>query len=142
VGIVKRGRANNLSFIEPMKALPVRDLPVGEWLYEMKFDGYRVLAFKSGKDVRLVSRNQTDFGNDYPRLIDSLKLLTAENVVIDGESIRIVRNRGASVFDDDRQYPRRLGPPRLRARLTDPGSTATRDFSAPAPSMAANMIVD
>jgi hypothetical protein len=27
------------SFIEPMKALPVMDLPVGDWLYEMKFDG-------------------------------------------------------------------------------------------------------
>ena len=57
---------SNLSFIEPMKALPVRDLPTGDWLYEMKFDGYRALAFKSGKNVRLISRNQTDFGNDYP----------------------------------------------------------------------------
>jgi len=34
----------------------------------MKFDGYRALAFKAGKEVRLVSRNQIDFGNDYPQL--------------------------------------------------------------------------
>jgi ATP-dependent DNA ligase len=27
------------AFIEPMKALPVQDLPVGDWLYELKFDG-------------------------------------------------------------------------------------------------------
>jgi hypothetical protein len=40
-----KGAANNLSFIEPMKALRVRELPVGNWLYELKFDGYRALAF-------------------------------------------------------------------------------------------------
>jgi bifunctional non-homologous end joining protein LigD len=63
---------SNYSFIEPMKALLVGDLPTGNWLYEMKFDGYRALAFKSGKVVRLVSRNRIDFGNDYPQLMDSL----------------------------------------------------------------------
>ena len=34
-----------------MKALVVRDLPAGDWLYEMKLDGYRALAFKAGKEV-------------------------------------------------------------------------------------------
>jgi bifunctional non-homologous end joining protein LigD len=47
------------NFIEPMRALPIRDLPVGDWLYELKFDGYRALAFKVGKEVRLISRNRT-----------------------------------------------------------------------------------
>ena len=46
---MKQGKANNAIFIEPMKALPVRDLPAGNWLYEMKFDGYRALPFKAGK---------------------------------------------------------------------------------------------
>jgi bifunctional non-homologous end joining protein LigD len=45
------------SFIEPMQALPVEELPEGDWLYEVKLDGYRALALKEGKDVRLVSRN-------------------------------------------------------------------------------------
>jgi len=88
---------SNFSFFEPMMALPVRDLPTGDWLYEMKFDGYRALAFQSGKDVRLISRNQTDFGNDYPELIDSLKLLTAKNFVIDGE-IAALDPHGRSSF--------------------------------------------
>jgi bifunctional non-homologous end joining protein LigD len=57
---------SNLSFIEPMMALRVQDLPVSNWLYELKFDGYRALAFKAGKEVRLVSRNKINFGNDYP----------------------------------------------------------------------------
>jgi ATP-dependent DNA ligase len=42
------------SFVEPMKALPVEKLPEGDCLYEIKFDGYRALAFKDGKEVRLV----------------------------------------------------------------------------------------
>jgi hypothetical protein len=49
------------SFIEPMKALTVQALPVGRWIYEVKFDGYRALGFKNGKETRLVSRNQKDF---------------------------------------------------------------------------------
>jgi bifunctional non-homologous end joining protein LigD len=76
---------SNFPFVEPMMALRVRALPSGDWLYEMKFDGYRALAFKAGKEVRLLSRNRTIFNDDYPQLIDALKLLTAENVVIDGE---------------------------------------------------------
>ena len=35
--------------------------------------------------MRLISRNQIDFGNDYPQLIAALKLLTAKGVIIDGE---------------------------------------------------------
>ena len=53
---VKQGATESFSFIEPMIALRVRELPVGNWLYEMKFDGYRALAFKFGKEVRLLSR--------------------------------------------------------------------------------------
>jgi ATP-dependent DNA ligase len=34
--------------IEPIKALPVDKLPEGVWLYEIKHDGYRALAFKDG----------------------------------------------------------------------------------------------
>ena len=36
--IMKQGAASNFSFIEPMKALRVRDLPIGDWVYEMKFN--------------------------------------------------------------------------------------------------------
>jgi hypothetical protein len=68
------------SFIEPMKALPVEKLPEGDWLYEIKVDGYRALAFKDGKGVRLVSRNQKEF--NYPQLLDALKLLPAQEVIL------------------------------------------------------------
>ena len=66
------------SFIEPMKALPVEKLPEGDWLYEIKFDGYRALAFKDGKDLRQVSRNQKAFY--YPQLLDALKFLREQRL--------------------------------------------------------------
>jgi bifunctional non-homologous end joining protein LigD len=92
---MKQGVAGNLSFIRPIKApgTPV----TGDWLYEMKFDGYRALAFKVGKEVRLISLNRINFGNDYPQLIEALKLLTAKNVVIDGE-IAALDSDGESSF--------------------------------------------
>jgi bifunctional non-homologous end joining protein LigD len=50
---MKPSGAASLSFIEPMQALLVGKLPEGDWLYEVKLDGYRALAFKDGKEVRV-----------------------------------------------------------------------------------------
>jgi bifunctional non-homologous end joining protein LigD len=77
---VKANSQKTPSFIEPMKALPVEKLPEGDWFYEIKHDGYRALAFK---EVRLISRNNKPL--NYPALVDSLKNLPAEQVVLDGE---------------------------------------------------------
>jgi ATP dependent DNA ligase domain len=66
------------SFIEPMKALPVEKLPERDWFYEIKFDGYRALAFKEGKDVKVVSRNKKAF--DYPQLLRSAAALAVQRV--------------------------------------------------------------
>ena len=77
--------ATNFSFIEPMKAMKVNKLPAGDWLYEMKFDGYRALAFKADREVRLISRNRNSFNDDYPVLVDSLKSLKTKSFTIDGE---------------------------------------------------------
>jgi bifunctional non-homologous end joining protein LigD len=94
---MKQSAAATFAFIEPMKALPVTNPPVGDWLYELKFDGYRALAFKSGKEVRLISRNRTNFDNDYPQLIDALKSLTAKSATIDGE-IAALDDQGRASF--------------------------------------------
>jgi bifunctional non-homologous end joining protein LigD len=83
------------SFVEPMKAFPVQNLPEGEWLYEVKHDGYRASAFKDGKDLRLVSRNKKAF--DYPQLLNALKLLPADRVILDGEIVAL-DEKGRSSF--------------------------------------------
>jgi bifunctional non-homologous end joining protein LigD len=49
-------------FIPPMLLLKKERLPEGsEWLYELKLDGYRALAIKTGGKVYLRSRNDNDF---------------------------------------------------------------------------------
>jgi bifunctional non-homologous end joining protein LigD len=92
---MKLSSASGLSFIEPMKALPVQELPKGDWLYEIKFDGYRALAFKDGKDVCLVSRNKNEF--NYPQLLNNLKSLPVDRVILDGE-IAALDEKGRSSF--------------------------------------------
>jgi bifunctional non-homologous end joining protein LigD len=107
---MKQAAAANFAFIEPMKALVVRNLPAGDWLYEMKFDGYRALAFKAGKEVRLISRNRTNFDDDYPPLIDALKLLSAKQPIFDGE-IAALDDEGKSSFQLLQSYGKAKQPP-------------------------------
>src|SRR5438105_5665711 len=75
--------------IRPMLATLV-DKPFSddEWLFEIKWDGYRALAYIEDGKVRLVSRNQNDFG-DYPELADLPKQVRARNAILDGEIVAL-----------------------------------------------------
>jgi len=53
-------------FFEPMKATLAKAAPSGDWLYEIKFDGFRALAMLNDGEVRLLSRNEKDFGSKFP----------------------------------------------------------------------------
>ena len=59
-----------------------------DWLYEVKFDGYRALAIKSGGEVRLRSRNDNDFNSRYPGIVKALASMPDETV-IDGEVVAL-----------------------------------------------------
>jgi ATP-dependent DNA ligase len=62
-------------------------LPEGpEWLFELKLDGYRALAIKTGRKVQLRSRNDNDFTGKYPRVAKALAAIPDETV-IDGELV-------------------------------------------------------
>lgn len=75
------------TFIEPMLPLRTDVLPSGaQWLYELKLDGFRAIAFKRDGTVRLRSRNDHDFNGRYPGVVEALKKLP-ENSVIDGEIV-------------------------------------------------------
>ena len=50
-----------------------------DWLFEIKWDGYRAIAFIDKGKVRLVSRNQNDLTPRYPELKDMAKLVKAKN---------------------------------------------------------------
>ena len=72
--------------LEPMLARLERDLPVGEGLrYEPKWDGFRCLAFCSGGDVVLQSRNDRPLTRYFPEVVAGLAALG--DVVLDGELV-------------------------------------------------------
>jgi DNA ligase D-like protein (predicted ligase) len=76
-------------FISPMLLLRKEKLTEGkEWLYEIKLDGYRSLAIKTGGVVHLRSRNDNDFSARYPAVVKALKSLPDETL-IDGEVVAL-----------------------------------------------------
>ena len=77
----------SLDFVEPMLAKPVDRLPTkGDWLYEVKLDGYRALVIKKRTQVKLFSRRGNILNRRFPTLSDVFDFLP-EGTVIDGEIV-------------------------------------------------------
>lgn len=76
--------------IHPMLATLV-DEPFNDpdWLYEIKWDGYRALAFINAGNLRLLSRNQNDLTGEYPELQDLADYMRARAAIIDGEIVAL-----------------------------------------------------
>jgi bifunctional non-homologous end joining protein LigD len=75
-------------FIPPMLLVKTEALPddAGRWVYELKLDGYRAMAFKAAGGLHLRSRNDNDFSTRYRAVMRGLKDLPADTVV-DGEIV-------------------------------------------------------
>src|SRR5438094_3335070 len=77
-------------FIEPMKAKLVDKPPAtGDWIYELKFDGIRLIAVKRDEKVSLFSRNQNDLNARFPEIVEAVKNVPARECVIDGEVVAL-----------------------------------------------------
>jgi len=76
--------------VQPMLATLV-DEPFSddEWLFEIKWDGYRAVAFIEDGRVRLVSRNQNEFTPEFPELQALAKAVNAKQAVLDGEIVAL-----------------------------------------------------
>lgn len=73
-----------------MAARLVPRLPEGDdWLYEVKFDGYRALLIKNGEQITIRSRNDRDLTRTYPRLAAAAQGLRAGTAVVDGEIVAV-----------------------------------------------------
>jgi DNA ligase D-like protein (predicted ligase) len=76
-----------------MAAHVVDELPEGDdWLYEVKFDGYRALIVKNGDRVEIRSRNDKDLTRAYPRVAAAARRLEAQQATIDGEVVAVDAN--------------------------------------------------
>jgi bifunctional non-homologous end joining protein LigD len=97
----KRAKAAALpvpEFFEPMKARLVNGPPRGEdWMFEIKFDGFRALALKGGAEARLLSRTENDLGGKFPEVLEAVKQVKARECVIDGEIV-VLDEKGRSSF--------------------------------------------
>src|SRR5712672_921586 len=83
-------------WIEPMAATLTYERFTGpEWIFERKLDGIRLLAFKDGRDVRLLSRNRLLRNASYPSFVDAVAALPLRNAILDGEAIGMWGERDA-----------------------------------------------
>lgn len=67
-----------------------------EWLFEIKWDGYRAVAFIADGKARLVSRNQNDLTPRYPELKDLPQFVKAKTAILDGEVVALDEQGRAS----------------------------------------------
>ncbi len=72
------------------------------WIYEIKWDGYRAVAEVNKKETRLYSRNGLSFATDYPTIFEELQKIK-KNVVLDGEIVALDAN-GKPSFQLIQQY--------------------------------------
>ncbi len=91
------------AFIKPMLAKET-DKPFNnkEWLYEIKWDGYRAVAEINKGDIKLYSRNGNSFNLNYPIVVNELKKIK-QQVVLDGEIV-ILDENGKSDFQKLQDY--------------------------------------
>ena len=94
--------------IEPCLPSLAKTPPTGpDWIHEIKHDGFRVMARRDGKKVRLISRNGKDLTYRFPLVVQAVAALPVQSCVIDGEAI-VSDASGLAVFNLIRSY--RNGP--------------------------------
>jgi len=99
-------------WLEPMAATLTQERFTGpEWIFERKFDGIRLLAFKQGPDVRLFSRNRLP--QNIPSLVQAIANLPVHDAILDGEVTWGLSTR------DDESAPSGQGPSRVAYHVFD-----------------------
>jgi len=106
----KRSVTKLPSFVAPQLATLVEAVPSGpQWLFELKFDGYRTVTAASGNQVRCYTRSGLDWTHKFGELPQAIAKLGLQGVLLDGEIVAI-DNKGLSDFS------------RLQEALTNGGS--------------------
>jgi bifunctional non-homologous end joining protein LigD len=109
------------SVIHPMLATLVdQSFDDDQWLFEIKWDGYRAVAFVNDGEVRLVSRNQNDLTKEYPELRGLAGQIRARTAILDGEIVAL-DEQGRASFSLMQQ----------RSGFREPGRRGGRDRSIP-----------
>jgi ATP-dependent DNA ligase len=99
--------------IQPQLAKSAKDLPDGDgWVYEPKWDGFRTIVFRDGDEIYLQSRNGKPMNRYFPEVIESIRQMKSDRLVMDGEIIVVVD--GVQEFD---LLGQRIHPAESRVRM-------------------------
>jgi bifunctional non-homologous end joining protein LigD len=89
--------------ISPMLCTLVKDVPISDNLiYEIKWDGFRIISYADGKSVRMDSRSGLDYTSKYPTISAELKKLK-HKMVLDGEMV-VFNEEGLPDFNAIQNY--------------------------------------
>ncbi len=94
----------------------VRELPGDGYVYEPKWDGFRCLVFRSGEEVDLRSRNDRPLARYFPELVDALRAVPTDRLVLDGEILAMSEERFDFTALMARLHPAASRVERLRLR--------------------------
>jgi bifunctional non-homologous end joining protein LigD len=107
--------------IHPMLAESINDaFDSPDWLFEIKWDGYRAVTFIENGKARLVSRNQNDLTPRYPELKDLPQFIKAKTAILDGEVVALDAEGRASFSLMQQRTGFRPGGKRVAARADVP----------------------
>jgi ATP-dependent DNA ligase len=88
MGIMLRVRSLPSGFIPPCLPTKADTLPSGGlWIHENKHDGFRIIARKTGAQMRLYSRPGNDLTYRFPLIVETLARLRSRSCIIDGEAV-------------------------------------------------------
>src|SRR5215210_6660944 len=73
--------------VEPMLAKAAAAIPVGEFLYEPKWDGFRAIVFRAAGEVYIQSRDLRPLDRYFPELHEALTTALPDGCVLDGEIV-------------------------------------------------------
>src|SRR5260370_5933845 len=86
-------------FIAPCLRTKTDKLPSGsQWLHEIKYDGFRIIARKKGHEMRLYRRPGNDLTRRFPLIVETLARLRSRSCIIDGAAVACDDN-GVASFD-------------------------------------------
>lgn len=119
--------------LEPMKASSGREIPSGgEWVYEIKYDGVRVIAHATPDEVHMVTRNGREKTTQFPEVAAALRELARKGgpMVLDGEVVALHGGHPAR-FQELQDRVHLKDPDEIRRHVdTDPAALGVFDLLA------------
>lgn len=100
--------------VAPMLAKPVAEIPLGDYAYEPKWDGFRAPVYRDGDEIEISSRNGKSLARYFPELVDAFQATLPERCVLDGEIV--VPDPAAGRLDFD-ALQQRIHPAESRVRM-------------------------